>query len=120
MKNYVSKYLSFCKKCKIYRPNMADHCPRCDNCIMVLDHHCPFVNNCVGKRNYQFFIIFIYNAWILWISLIIAIFFLLLDVKINKDISNILLVLVIIIGVLMTGLGVFFLTKTFIKGQTTT
>ena len=50
---YTAKY---CVYCKIYRPERAFHCSKCNTCVRVFDHHCSLANNCVGKRNYRFFI----------------------------------------------------------------
>ncbi|KAI9229974.1 MAG: DHHC palmitoyltransferase-domain-containing protein [Piptocephalis tieghemiana] len=57
--------VKYCDTCEIYRPPRASHCRTCDNCVEDHDHHCLWLNNCVGKRNYRFFISFIFSTSIL-------------------------------------------------------
>ena len=49
----VGEGVSYCRRCRHFRPPRAHHCAVCNRCIAHLDHHCPWVNNCIGRDNYR-------------------------------------------------------------------
>ena len=52
----------YCYKCFIKKTRTSKHCIICDNCYDKFDHHCYWINKCVAKRNYKFFITFLFEA----------------------------------------------------------
>ena len=54
--------IKYCTTCDIYRPPRAIHCGICNCCIERLDHHCPWLGTCIGKRNYKYFICFVWSV----------------------------------------------------------
>lgn len=58
-------FVKYCYTCEIFRPPRASHCSYCDNCVEEFDHHCPWVSNCVGRRNYRYFLLFLFQLALL-------------------------------------------------------
>lgn len=54
------KKKNICRTCKIEKPARSKHCQVCDVCIEKFDHHCIWLNQCVGRRNYKWFLSFIF------------------------------------------------------------
>ncbi|CAH0514820.1 unnamed protein product [Peronospora belbahrii] len=61
--NTSDKGVSYCRRCRHFRPPRAHHCSVCNRCIAHLDHHCPWVNNCIGRDNYRYFF-----SFLLWLA----------------------------------------------------
>ena len=67
-------FLDFCFKCSIFKTDTIKHCVICEKCCKGFDHHCLWLDNCIGKNNYTFFIMILYNSFLdILITIIIAI-----------------------------------------------
>jgi len=60
-KSILGENIKVCRTCKIIRPPRSKHCRACNICVQKLDHHCPWLGTCIGKRNYRFFILFVFQ-----------------------------------------------------------
>ena len=48
--------------CNFYQPPRAHHCSVLNDCIERFDHYCPWVGTTIGKRNYRFYLIFVFSS----------------------------------------------------------
>ena len=56
-------FLNFCFKCFIFKKDNIKHCIICDKCCKDFDHHCFWLDNCIGKKNYVYFKMILYNSF---------------------------------------------------------
>lgn len=54
----IAKLVEFFKQ--IFRPPRASHCHICNYCIEKFDHHCPWIGSCIGKKNYFWFMTYVF------------------------------------------------------------
>jgi len=80
--------MKYCATCDIYRPPRAIHCGKCNCCIERLDHHCPWLGTCVGKRNYKYFLVFLWSTALLVILGAATCFVHIFDKKFKKTIAE--------------------------------
>lgn len=100
--------IKYCSACDIYRPPRTIHCGTCGCCIERLDHHCPWIGTCVGKRNYKYFISFLWSVFLLVLfSIIFCSVHIALDLAPGDSSFTINQILSIVILTLVSSLGIF-------------
>jgi palmitoyltransferase ZDHHC5/8 len=108
IKNNLVK-TKWCSSCNFYRPLRCSHCSICDACIDQFDHHCPWLSNCVGKRNYRFFIQFLFFIILHMISIFTCCLIVVLKTSLSKQSSIAAFVLIGIISLLIIPIGGLFI-----------
>ena len=61
-KKYFFK--TYCKKCKIVRPERSHHCKTCKRCVLKMNQHCPWMFNCIGINNQKYYYLFLFYSMI--------------------------------------------------------
>lgn len=56
----------------LYQPPRAHHCAINDNCIEKFDHHCPWVGTTIGRRNYKWFLLFVWSTLALCVYVLVC------------------------------------------------
>jgi len=100
--------IKYCSACDIYRPPRTIHCGTCGCCIERLDHHCPWIGTCVGKRNYKYFISFLWSVFLLVLfAIVFCSVHITLDLAPGDSSFTINQILSIVILTLVSSLGIF-------------
>jgi DHHC palmitoyltransferase len=60
----------YCETCNVFRPPRSKHCVSCHNCVENFDHHCPWTGNCIAKRNYKYFLRFVFSITLYTIGIL--------------------------------------------------
>ena len=60
----------YCYKCFVEKTKDSKHCIVCEKCYEDFDHHCYWINKCVAKKNYYFFILFLFITFFYLSSLL--------------------------------------------------
>lgn len=130
----------FCFECDTIVPPRSWHCDICKTCILKRDHHCIFVGTCVGHDNARYFMIFMmylfaataystyFNSFFIWkflnfsnkwglLKIIFPLAMLALDVSFNQ--LYIFLFLIVIFGMVFTGVLLCYHFNLIVNGQTT-
>ena len=59
----------------MFKTESIKHCVICDKCCKGFDHHCLWLDNCIGKNNYFFFKLILYNSFFdIILTIIISLF----------------------------------------------
>ncbi|KRT85759.1 hypothetical protein AMK59_2134 [Oryctes borbonicus] len=129
-----------CSVCETLVPPRSYHCNICNICILRRDHHCVFSGCCIGLNNYRYFfyfmfymfiatvyssyfnIFFIYstmnfNSWFSYINIVFPLAMLLINFDMHQ--LYLFLTLIVFVGMIFTGVLLYFHTNLLLKGQVT-
>eukprot|EP00210_Caulerpa_lentillifera_P001459 g1400.t1 len=75
----------YCTTCHVYRVPRCSHCAMTDNCVEKFDHYCPWVGTCIGRRNYRFYLMFVFSGTFLCLLVCASSLSRLIQVSDNND-----------------------------------
>ncbi len=79
--------LILCTTCLRWKVERSHHCKQCGKCVLKMDHHCPWLANCIGFRNYKFFCLTIFYAFISCLMIFLTFWEVVLEVNLNYETS---------------------------------
>ena len=82
------KIKKICSKCKIIKKFGTKHCIVCDSCVEDFDHHCYWINKCINSKIIPEFLIFLLITLLCLIINLIAFYFELKRILLNKSNSK--------------------------------
>ena len=74
-----------CKSCEVEKPARSKHCKVCDHCVEKFDHHCIWINQCAGRKNYKWFLLFLFLHLLVCAYAFIAGIAIFFGEKVNRD-----------------------------------
>lgn len=129
-----------CTVCEVFVPPRSYHCSICNVCILRRDHHCVFSGCCIGLNNFRYFffftfymfiatvyssyfnIFFIYstvsfNSWLSYVNVLFPLAMLLVSFNLHQ--LYLFLTLIVFVGMIFTGVLLYFHVNLLLKGQVT-
>lgn len=64
---------SLCRKCGVIARDDILHCHECGCCVEYHDHHCDVVQVCVCGANYKYFILIMFHAGNIFLTVVVSV-----------------------------------------------